>query len=152
MSLAEIKSSSETYLKLKTRFGEFEADSRHLLNFPEGLPGFEGCRRFLLLSSPETAPLQCLHAVDGPAASFLVLDPKVVLPQYRCVLNASDLKRFNAAEGAPLLWLAIVTIDAAAGPTANLRAPIVIDPAQMLGYQVMPHSSLYPLRHPLPID
>jgi flagellar assembly factor FliW len=68
------------------------------------------------------------------------------------VLSAGDQKRIGSTDGAPLLWLAIVTIDSTAGATANLRAPIVIDPAQMLGYQVMPHSSLYPLRHPLPID
>jgi flagellar assembly factor FliW len=152
MSVANADIASENRVRLQTRFGDFEADSRHLLTFPEGLPGFEACRRFLLLSSPETAPLQCLHSVDGPAASFLVLDPKVVLPQYRCVLSASDQRRLGAADGAPLLWLAIVTIDSTAGATANLRAPVVIDPAQMLGYQVMPHSSLYPLRHPLPID
>jgi flagellar assembly factor FliW len=152
MIAANANATSENLVRLQTRFGEFEADSRDLLTFPEGLPGFEACRRFLLLSSPDTAPLRCLHAVDGPAASFLVLDPKVVLPHYRCVLSATDQKRIGAADGAPLLWLAIVTIDATAGATANLRAPIVIDPAQMLGYQVMPHSSLYPLRHPLPID
>ena len=29
---------------------------------------------------------------------------------------------------------------------ANLRAPVVINPAQMVGYQVVPQDSLYPLR------
>jgi len=35
------------------------------------------------------------------------------------------------------------------GPSVNLRAPVVINPARMVGCQVMPHDSLYPLRHPL---
>ena len=34
-------------------------------------------------------------------------------------------------------------------PTVNLRAPIVINPQTMVGYQLMPSNSLYPLRHPL---
>jgi flagellar assembly factor FliW len=41
-----------------------------------------------------------------------------------------------------------VTADAE-GATVNLRAPIVINPSRMTGFQVMPHNSLYPLRHPL---
>ena len=47
------------------------------------------------------------------------------------------------------LWLALVTMDAGQGPSVNLRAPIVVNPARMLGFQDMPHNSLYPLRHPL---
>ena len=52
-------------------------------------------------------------------------------------------------DAAPLLWLALVTVDAGQGPSVNLRAPVVINPARMVGCQVMPHDSLYPLRHPL---
>jgi flagellar assembly factor FliW len=47
------------------------------------------------------------------------------------------------------LWLAIVTLDQDERAFVNLRAPIVVNPERMLGYQVMPHNSLYPLRHPL---
>ena len=67
-------------LRIQTRFGEFESDPRNVLHFPVGLPGFEQCRRFVVLSSMAMAPVQCLHAVDGPPASFLVVDPRVVLP------------------------------------------------------------------------
>jgi flagellar assembly factor FliW len=152
MSCLEKTEPPDGLLRLRTRFGEFEADARHLLHFPNGLPGFESCHRFLLLSSPEVAPLQCLHSVDGPPATFLVIDPKVVLPRYRCVLAHADRDRLTAAEGTPLLWLVIVTIAADEQATANLRAPIVINPARMVGYQVMPYNSLYPLRHPLAVD
>jgi flagellar assembly factor FliW len=40
-------------------------------------------------------------------------------------------------------------MDNGQGPSVNLRAPIVVNPARMLGFQVMPHNSLYPLRQPL---
>ena len=87
--------------------------------------------------------------MDGPAASFLAVDPRVVLPAYRAELGAADRLRLGAAEDQQLLWLALVTMDAGQGPSVNLRAPIVVNPARMLGCQVMPHNSLYPLRHPL---
>ena len=67
---------------------------------------------------------------------------------YRTV-PAPRRARLGAGDDSALLWLALVTMDAGQGPSVNLRAPIVVNPARMLGFQVMPHESLYPLRHPL---
>jgi flagellar assembly factor FliW len=135
--------------QLETSFGTFTINLHDVVHFADGLPGFEQNRRFVLLSSPELAPLHVLHHVDGPAASFLAVDPRIVLRDYRTVLSATDRIRLGAGDDASLLWLALVTMDAGQGPSVNLRAPIVINPARMLGFQVMPHNSLYPLRHPL---
>jgi flagellar assembly factor FliW len=141
-----------TARRLQTPFGTFEISGDQVVTFPSGLPGFEECRRFVVVSASEIAPMQCLHAVEGPATSFLVVDPRQVLPQYRAVLTQTDLMRLGVQEQAALLWLAIVSIDAEGEAYVNLRAPIVINPERMLGYQVMPHNSLYPLRHPLAIE
>jgi flagellar assembly factor FliW len=139
-----------TTKRLATPFGTFEISSDQVVTFPSGVPGFEECRRFVVLSAPDIAPMQCLHAVEGPATSFLVVDPRQVLPDYRAVLTPTDLMRLGAGEDhALLLWLAVVSIDPEGTAFVNLRAPIVINPERMLGYQVMPHNSLYPLRHPL---
>ena len=135
--------------QVDTPFGTFAVDDRSVIEFAEGLPGFEQTRKFVLLSSPELAPLHLLHHVEGPAASFLAVDPRVVLPSYRAVLATSDRARLGAGDDASLLWLALVTMDAGGGPSVNLRAPIVVNPARMLGFQMMPHNNLYPLRHPL---
>ena len=121
-------------------------DARDVVAFPEGLPGFEACRGFVVLASESTAPLQSLMATEGPDASFLALDPKVVLPEYRYQLSEADLARLHATPDVPLLWLALVAVDADGAVTVNLRAPIVINPASMVGYQLMPHDCLYPLR------
>jgi flagellar assembly factor FliW len=135
--------------RIETAFGTFDVDDRAVIHFAEGLPGFETTRRFVLLSSPEVAPLHLLHHVEGPAASFLAVDPRIVLPGYRAVLGAADRVRLGATDDAALLWLALVTMDPAQGASVNLRAPIVINPMRMVGFQMMPHNSLYPLRHPL---
>jgi flagellar assembly factor FliW len=139
----------EDTLRVETRFGEFEADRRNLIDFPAGLPGFEQCRHFVLMSSPTMAPLQCLHAVDGSPATFLVIDPRIVLNDYRCALSAPDRFRLGADDSQPLLWLSVVTVKDEGPAFANLRAPIVINPARMVGFQVMPHDSLYPVRYPV---
>ena len=48
-----------------------------------------------------------------------------------------------------LVWLAVVLLKEDGEAFANLRAPVVINPARMIGYQVMPHDSLYPTRYPM---
>lgn len=136
-------------MRVDTRFGAFDADRRSLVEFPVGVPAFEQCRHFVLMASPSIAPFQCLHAVDGPSASFLVINPRLVFPAYRCHLSPSDRDRFQVTKDAPLLWLVLVSLKEDGEATANLRAPIVINPARMVGYQVMPHDSLYPMRYPM---
>jgi len=45
----------------------------------------------------------------------------------------------------PLLWLAIVTITEKEA-TANLRAPVVINPSKMIGCQLIRDNDQYPVR------
>jgi len=143
---AEISPETTT---IRTRFGAFDAKLGDVVMFPEGVPGFERCRRFVLLSSPALAPVQCLQALDPPQPSFLVIDPRLALPQFRAVLTAADRARLG--DEAEPLWLALVTLDAAGRATVNLRAPIVIGSSRMVGYQLVPHRSVYPVTHPLEI-
>ena len=149
--MIELPAAADERIRLSTRFGEFEADPRNLVTFPQGVPGFERCRRFAILTSPAAAPLQCLHAVDGVPATFLALDPRLVLPEYRCQLSESDVARLQSSDPAALLWLALLSFDDKGAAMANLRAPVVVNPRLMIGFQLMPHNTLYPLRHPVAI-
>ena len=101
------------------------------------------------MAAESATPLRRLHAIDGADASFLAIDPRAVLDNYRCDLSVSDRRRLGAGDNDPLLWLAIVMIEASGALTVNLRAPIVINPKTMMGQQVLPHNCLYPLRHVL---
>lgn len=121
----------------------------HAIRFSRGLPGFEACRSFVLMASEDDANLHYLKSVDGPPASFLVIDPRRVMPEYRCELSENDRHLLGAAEDTTLLWLALVMVEATGAITVNLRAPIVINPARMVGQQVIPYHCVYPLRHVL---
>lgn len=121
---------------------------KDVITFPSGMPGFEACRGFMLLAA-ERGGLQYLTAVEGPAASFLVVDPRRVQAGYRCQLTDSDRHALMASDDDALLWLCLVTVETDGTVAVNLRAPIVINPARMLGRQVIPYESLYPLRHVL---
>lgn len=118
------------------------------VRFQDGIPGFESCRQWVILAAEEQTPLRRLQAVDGDAA-FLAIDPRSVMDAYRCELSNTDRRRLGVVDDTPLLWLALVIVEPAGAVTVNLRAPIVINPRTMLGQQVLPQDSLYPLRHVL---
>lgn len=137
--------------------GDLEADSPGLaprsedvLAFPDGMPGFESCRRFVVIAYGDAQPFQCLQGLDAPCPAFLTIDPTLVLKRYRRILSPADRVRLDVSDEDTLLWLAIVTLSPdETASVVNLRAPIVINPRVMIGFQVMPHHSLYPVRHPL---
>ena len=126
-----------------------EGLARNAITFPDGIPGFEACRRFVLLTADAMAPLQRLEAIEGPAAAFLGIDPRLVLASYRCRLTAADLRALGAESETTLLWFAIISAEADGTLVANFRAPIVINPQRMIGRQVLPDDGLYPIRHVL---
>ncbi len=134
--------------RVDTAFGSFDVAPQDIVAFPAGLPGFEECHRFVVLSSRELDPFKCLQSVDGPSASFLGVDPRRVFPDYRCVLSEVDRARLGHPDPEALVWLAVVTVQAEQ-TLVNLRAPVVVNPERMLGYQLMPSNSLYPLRFEL---
>jgi flagellar assembly factor FliW len=124
------------------------APATDVVAFASGLPGFEACRGFVLIAA-EQGGVHYLTSVEGPAASFLAIDPRRVQPGYRCQLSEADRHALRVTDDTSLLWLALVTVEADGTVAVNLRAPVVINPDQMLGQQVIPYESLYPLRHVL---
>lgn len=141
-----------TPIAIDTRFGRFDVREESVIRFAEGLPGFDQCRRFVLLSSEDLAPLWCLQGLDAPEPSFLAVDPALVLPQYRRVLSEADRARLGDDDKA-LVWLALVTIGDEEGSDAvvNLRAPVVINSRRMVGAQVVQQRGQYQINHPLAI-
>ena len=125
-----------------------EGLARNAVSFPDGIPGFEACRRFVLLSADSLAPLQRIESIEGPPAAFLGIDPRLVMDGYRCGLSDTDMRALGAAAGTTLLWFAIIS-EADGVLYVNLRAPIVINPQRMIGRQVLPDDGLYPIRHAL---
>jgi flagellar assembly factor FliW len=117
--------------------------------FPAGLPGFEQCRRFVLLAPEEGSAVRCLRSVEGPAASFLVVDPHPIEDGYAVPLGPVERRRLDAAGDTPLVWLALVAAEQDGTISVNLRAPIVINAATMTGTQLIPAESPYPMRRVL---
>lgn len=120
-----------------------------VIAFPDGLPGFEACHRFVLIQPPGLGPFTIVQHADGPLPAFVTIDPLKVHGGYRVELPDADRARLAADADSSLLWLAMVSTGDRGRLTVNLRAPLVINAATMTGLQVIAADSPYSLAHPL---
>jgi flagellar assembly factor FliW len=120
-----------------------------MITFNEGLPGFETCRQFLLMTSPDSEPFAIIRGASPDGPSFVAIDPARVVPGYALVIEPADLTRLGSDGAQQLLFLSIVTMHGDGRATVNLRAPLVINPASLRGIQIVTPESPYRIDHPL---
>lgn len=118
--------------------------------FPEGLVGCPEWRRFQLEQDPATAPALILRCLDLDGLSFIVADPRALLPAYSVEMTISDLAALEAAEPDGLSMLVILNIQAEPFRiTANLLGPLLINPVTGRARQVVQSSHNYSAAHVL---
>lgn len=121
------------------------------LLFPSGLYGFRQARRFAVLPVEGAGDaFHVLQSLDQPALSFLLAAPEFFFPTYRPEADAADLQEVELQDPSTGIWMLLVTVPEghAREATANLRAPLLINPFARLGKQVILRED-YPVRHPL---
>jgi flagellar assembly factor FliW len=135
-------------------FGTIRYEAEAALDFPQGLPAFEHCRRFLPLTVEVSEPLVFLQSLEDSSLCFLTVPIQVVDRDYQLRMDKEDLELvgFSAGStprvGEEVLCLAVVSIREQ-GPTANLLAPIVINLQVRRGVQAVGSESGYSHQHPL---
>jgi flagellar assembly factor FliW len=130
-----------------------ELPAGSVLVFPEGLPGFETARRFVLLEPAECEPVRLLQSDENDALSLPVIPAHFVDPAYQLHLEPRDRELLGFAQPPPpggvVCLLVLILGSAGNAPRCNLFAPIVINPANLRAKQVMQIGSSYPSVFPL---
>ena len=114
-----------------------------LIIMPEGMLGFAGERRFVLLpAAPEG--VFWLQNVDDGALIFLLIDPFLFFPSYSA--EAPDIPEERTGDVAVL---AIVTLPRARGDncSVNLQGPLVFDFPRRQVKQVIQEDPRYTTKH-----
>jgi flagellar assembly factor FliW len=122
-----------------TRFGTVEVPECEILNFPSGILGFEDCQRYVILDHDTNIPLKWLQAVDRADLAFPITSPEEIVENYVITIPPADLAALGMESGGTLAIWVILRIPRGEpeGTTANLRAPVVINPATRVGRQVL---------------
>jgi flagellar assembly factor FliW len=131
--------------------GRVTVSADSIITFPSGLPGFPEARRFALINDHLQPPFYCLQCVDNPSLAFVVADPTALVPDYRPKNGVSTMQELHASSPEDLQALVTLTIPPGRPLeiTANLMSPLVINPEQALGKQVVIEKPHYSHQHPV---
>ncbi|MEW6526055.1 MAG: flagellar assembly protein FliW [Spirochaetota bacterium] len=129
-------------------FGQIEVDERQIIDFPEGIYGFEDIKKFVILDANEKSPFKWLQAYDEPDLAFVIIRPIDFMMQYELNVMSEDLEDIGAKSPDEVIVFAIVTIpEDPSQMTANLQGPVLINPKTRRGKQAISLSDKYTVRH-----
>lgn len=126
--------------------------STNRVSLPLGLLGFESMKHFALLADPAEAPFAWLKAEGDTPLTFVVIDPFVVMPEYKPEIPDADAGFLGIKQPGDALLLGIVTLHGPNRATMNLKGPVVINRLSHIGKQVIiANAADYSVHHPLPV-
>jgi flagellar assembly factor FliW len=118
-----------------------------VIHFPNGLPGFENARKFIIMSVPEHQPFHWMECVDGNNIRFAIINPLSFRPDYQPKIKKEDLATLGIKDPKELLLYVIVTLrQPLMESTANLMGPLFINIREKTGKQIIAENDKYSLR------
>lgn len=131
------------------RFGRIEVDERVTLAFPEGLIGFEHCTRFAIVTLDDSNPISWLQSLDDGTIAFPIVDPWLFHGDYAPTISKDDLDDLDIGPNDERALLAIVTVPQGnpRDMTANLLAPVLVNPKTQRAKQTIVLDECYSTRH-----
>jgi flagellar assembly factor FliW len=120
------------------RFGKLEFGEERIVTFPEGLLGFRDFRRFVFHQPSEGAALIWMQSVDLPQLAFVVVDPRLIKPDYEARVTAAQLEPVQTGDPSRAqVWVILTIPEDPTKMTANLQGPLVVNVEKRLGVQVV---------------
>ena len=137
---------------VKTRFfGEVDIEDEKILTFDNGIMGFEDMKRWTLIYDIEKGsegPISWFQSLDMAELALPVINPYTVTAVYEPVVEDELLKPLGEFKDEELVTFLTITIPSEdpSKTTANFRAPILINPVNRKGIQVMVNNEDYPIK------
>lgn len=130
-------------------FGEIDIDENKIINFREGIPGFENSKKFIVLyDGDEASPFRWLQCVDNGELAFAVVNPFMILNDYDIEIPEETVSNLNIESIEDVMVLSIVVVpDDPSKMTMNLKAPVIINTKNNTGMQVVLDTDMYSVRH-----
>ena len=133
-----------------SRFGPVDVQTEDILEFPEGILGFNDLRRFVLLDDPNDEIFAWLQSCEVAGVAFPVLEPELFAPGYQVALARNDLEALKLKTVEGTRNYAIITIpEDVTQMTANLKAPIIINIAGRIARQCVLQDNNLAIREPI---
>jgi flagellar assembly factor FliW len=133
-----------------SRFGAVRLQDDDVIEFPEGILGFNDLRKFVLLDDPNDEIFAWLQSCEIPQIAFPVLEPELFAQNYEVALTKHDLETLGLKKDQKTRAFSIITIpEDATQMTANLKAPIVINIEKRTARQIVLQDNHLAIREPI---
>lgn len=134
------------------RLGQIEVPEEKVITMAKPVLGFEQLKRFALIDVEETHPFLWLQSLEDSAVSFLVVNPKLFISDYKIEVNSKELFELKIDDVAEVETYVVVTIqNDPQEMSLNLQGPILINNANNLGKQLVLVNSNYEVRYRIDI-
>jgi len=112
-------------------------DQETLFTFPDGLVGFEHCKRFKLFHEEGKPTVFWLQCVDDQDVMFPVVAPEQLDLEYQIELSDADCSLIDLRDGVDAAVVVIIYRDAAQEGkiAANTHSPVVLNLKSRKGMQ-----------------
>ena len=133
-------------------FGKINIEYDQIIDFPEGIFGFNDHVQFALIEESEDTPFKWLQSVMEEEIAFIVIQPELFMTdKYTPEISKSDLELIQADSIEECVVLTIVTIpeNNPEKMTANLQGPILINKSCKIGRQLISNNANHLVRVPI---
>lgn len=132
------------------KLGQLSVDDDQIISFPKGLPGFPNEKSFALVPYSPDSPFCFLQSTIERNLTFLVVDPFSFFTDYEFHLDDQATEELKLSSEYPPQILNVVTVpEKVEEMTANLLAPIIINPQKHIAQQIVLEKVAYITKHRL---
>jgi flagellar assembly factor FliW len=136
-----------------TRFNELEVDKKDIIEFTEGLLGFENLKKFFIVDPGDQTLILWLQSIDDASVAFPIIEPKIFQPNFSVKLLPLELNSLNLENLSNASVYTILTIPQnVTEMSANLKAPIIINNKSKTARQIVLQDSKLEVRFKMYLD
>jgi flagellar assembly factor FliW len=127
-----------------------DLDLNKVIEFKQGIPGFEELTKFLIVPLKEYPPFQVFQSLEAPPIAMLVISIEHFESKQNIIIGDNDLEQIGAKHQKDTNTFFVIKMTQGKNQfTANTKAPIVINPHTLIGCQVILEHPELDIEHPL---
>lgn len=131
-------------------FGTIDIEDDKIINFPNGIIGFENLTKFALIydsEREERSKISWLQSMEEPLMVLPVINPLDLMEAYTPTIEDELMKNIGNPADADLLIFVTLSIPSDIEKmTANLKAPLIVNTVERKAMQVIVENQEYPVK------
>ncbi len=131
-------------------FGTIDIEDEKIINFPNGIIGFENLKNFALIydsEREERSKISWLQSMEEPLMVLPVISPLELMEDYAPIIEDELMKNIGDPADADVLIFVTLSIPSdLTKMTANLKAPFIINTVDRKAMQVIVENEEYKVK------